>query len=254
MLRRKILQESKLRAALDEFLRTQLKEAGYSSMRLVKTPIGTQVSVYVNRPGLVIGTGGRNIRDLSKMLEERFGLSDPQVAVVEIEVPELDAKVMAAKIADALEKGVRYRRAATWALGRIMAAGAIGVQIVIRGKLTSDRSRFEKFTGGYVPSSGEPALKQVKTAVVNVLLKQGLIGVRVKILPPGAHFPDEMKIKEGAKPPAGSLKEEAVAIKPEEEVKAESKAEEVKAESKAEGVEPNAQGNQERIEKSKEGG
>ncbi|MGQ9514547.1 MAG: 30S ribosomal protein S3 [Thermoproteota archaeon] len=200
MLQKKVLQEAKLRATVHEFLKLQLKEAGYSGMRLVRTPIGTQVSVFVHRPGLVIGTGGKNIRDLSKILEEKFGLSDPQVAIVEIEVPELEPEIMAAKIADALEKGVRYRRAATWALSRIMAAGAIGAQIVIRGKLTSERSRFEKFSGGYVPSSGDPAMKQVKTAVLSVLLKQGLIGIKVKILPPGATFPDEVKIKE-AKPP-----------------------------------------------------
>jgi len=236
LLRRKILQDAKLRASIDEFLKSQIKEAGYSRMRLVKTPIGTQVSVYVHRPGLVIGTGGRNIRDLSKMLEERFGLSDPQVAVVEIEVPELDAKVMAAKIADALEKGVRYRRAATWALGRIMAAGAMGAQIVIRGKLTSDRSRFEKFTDGFVPTSGEPALKQVRTAVVNVLLKQGLIGVKVKILPPGAQFPDELRIKEVVvQPPTTPTEEVAVAAKP-EEVAVAAKPEEVAVAAKPEEV------------------
>jgi small subunit ribosomal protein S3 len=202
LLRKKVLQDAKLRVRVHEFLKQQLKDAGYSGMRLVRTPIGTQVSVFVHRPGLVIGAGGKNIRDLSKILEERFGLSDPQVAIVEIEVPELDPEVMAAKIADALEKGVKYRRAATWAMGRIMAAGAIGAQIVIRGKLTSERSRFEKFSWGYVPSSGDPALKQVKTAVLNVLLKQGLIGIKVKILPPGATFPDEVKIKE-TKPPEG---------------------------------------------------
>lgn len=239
MLRRKIIQDAKLRASIDEFLKSQIKEAGYSGMRLVKTPIGTQVSVYVHRPGLVIGTGGRNIRDLSKMLEERFGLSDPQVAVVEIEVPELDAKVMAAKIADALEKGVRYRRAATWALGRIMAAGAIGAQIVIRGKLTSDRSRFEKFTDGYVPSAGEPALKQVRAAVVNVLLKQGLIGVKVKILPPGSQFPDELKIKEVAAQPPTTPTEEVTAVA--------GKPEEVTVEAaKVEGEEPKGQDDQSR--------
>jgi len=122
LLRKKVLQDAKLRVRVHEFLKQQLKDAGYSGMRLVRTPIGTQVSVFVHRPGLVIGAGGKNIRVLSKILEERFGLSDPQVAIVEIEVPELDPEVMAAKIADALEKGVKYRRAATWAMGRIMAA------------------------------------------------------------------------------------------------------------------------------------
>jgi len=195
-LQRKVIEDAKLRASIDEFLREQLKEAGYGGMRMASTPVGTQISVLAHRPGLVIGTGGRSIRDLTKALEERFRLPNPQLGVVEVESPELEAYIMATRIGEALEKGVRYRRAANWAIGRIMRAGALGAQIVIRGKLTSDRSRFEKFTEGYIPSSGDPAVKSVRTGVRNVLLKQGLIGVKVKILPPGVSFPDDVKIKD----------------------------------------------------------
>jgi small subunit ribosomal protein S3 len=75
-----------------------------------------------------------------------------------------------------------------------MEAGALGAEIVISGKLTTERARFEKFRAGYFPRCGEPALRATKKAEAHVLLKPGIIGVRVKIMPPDAYFPDRVKI------------------------------------------------------------
>jgi small subunit ribosomal protein S3 len=75
-----------------------------------------------------------------------------------------------------------------------MEAGALGAEIVISGKLTTERARFEKFRAGYFPRCGEPALVAMKKAEAHVQLKPGIIGVRVKIMPPDAYFPDRIKI------------------------------------------------------------
>ena len=77
-----------------------------------------------------------------------------------------------------------------------MEAGALGAEIVISGKLTTERARFEKFRAGHYPIVGEPALRAMKTAEVHVQLKPGMIGVRVKIMPPDAYFPDKVDIVE----------------------------------------------------------
>jgi len=146
------------------------------------------------RPGLVIGRGGATVKILSKNLEERFGLPNPQISVAEIEVPELNPYVMASRIASALERGVHFRRAGFWALNQIMRAGALGAEIIISGKLRTDRARSEKFRDGYLPKSGDPAIKNLKKANVNVQLKQGVFGVKVTILPPDATFPDKIEI------------------------------------------------------------
>jgi small subunit ribosomal protein S3 len=81
-----------------------------------------------------------------------------------------------------------------------MEAGALGAEIVISGKLTTERARFEKFRAGYFPRCGEPALIAMKKAEAHVQLKPGIIGVRVKIMPPDAVFPDRIKICEAAPP------------------------------------------------------
>jgi small subunit ribosomal protein S3 len=75
-----------------------------------------------------------------------------------------------------------------------MRAGAMGAEIVIRGKLTSQRHRYEKYREGYIVRSGDPALKNVRSAVTSVQLKQGMIGINVKIIPPGEIFPDRVRL------------------------------------------------------------
>jgi small subunit ribosomal protein S3 len=189
------VKESTKRAELDEFLRKELEKAEYSRVELTKTPLGTRVVIYAGKPGLVIGRRGQSIRDLTKILEEKFGLENPQLSVAVIETPALDPAVVASQIASALQRGIHFRRAAYWAVQRVMEAGALGVEITIRGKLTTERARYEKFRAGYLAKVGDPILKQMRVAVRDVQLKQGLFGINVKILPPNADFPDKPKIR-----------------------------------------------------------
>ncbi len=77
-----------------------------------------------------------------------------------------------------------------------MEAGALGAEIIISGKLRSDRSRYEKFRTGYMPKSGEPPRKYTRKAEVSVQLKPGILGVKVRIMPPEAEFPDQVQIVE----------------------------------------------------------
>jgi len=202
--------ESVKRAEIDEFLRNEFEEAGYGGVDITKTPLGTHIVVYAMRPGLVIGRGGETIKGLAKMLEENFQVSNPQISVAEIEVPELNAYVMASRVASALKRGLHFRRAGFWALNRIMEAGALGAEIIISGKLRTDRSRYEKFRLGFLPKSGDPAMKYMRKAALHVQLKPGILGVKVQIMPPEAKFPDQVEIIEEAP------KEEAKAAEVEE--------------------------------------
>ncbi len=179
---------------IDEFLQKKLERAGYGGINLSKTPLGTHVVVYAMRPGLVIGRGGETIRELATTLEQNFKISNPQISVSEIEVPEFNARVVANRVASALERGIHFRRAAFWALNQVMEAGALGIEIVVSGKLRTERARFEKFRAGAFPRCGEPALRYMRKAEVHVQLKPGMIGVRVKLMPPDAIFPDKIQI------------------------------------------------------------
>jgi len=213
------VKENARRAEIDEFLSQELKRAGYSRVEMAKTPLGTRVVIYASKPGLVIGRRGQSIRDLTKVLEERFGVENPQISVATLEVPELDPKVVASQIAMALQRGIHFRRAAYWALQRTIEAGAVGVEISIRGKLTTDRARYEKYKSGYLPSVGEAISRIVRTAVVDTQLKQGLFGISVKLMPPNMRLPDKPIVRDAPEaPPKPVVVEEVIPPSEEPEV------------------------------------
>ena len=192
---KRFMKDSLERLKVDELLRKELRDSGYGGISMTKTPMGTQITLYTMRPGRVIGKRGQTIKALSSRLEEELGIPNPQIAVVEVEVPELDPFIMTSRIAMAIERGVHYRRSIFWAARRIMAAGARGVEVVVRGKLRSRRSRYEVVREGFIPKAGQPALEQVKTATIPVKLKQGLMGITVTIVPPDAEFPDKISLE-----------------------------------------------------------
>ncbi|HXX87717.1 MAG TPA: 30S ribosomal protein S3 [Candidatus Acidoferrum sp.] len=188
--------ESIKRTEIDEFLQSKLERAGYGGVSISKTPLGTHIVIYAMRPGLVIGRGGETIRELASTLEGKFTISNPQISVSEIEIPELNAYVVASKLASALQRGVHFRRAGFWALNSVIEAGALGAEIVISGKLRTERARYEKFKSGYLPKCGDPPQKYMRKAEVHVQLKPGMFGIRVRIMPPDAQFPDKIKIED----------------------------------------------------------
>jgi small subunit ribosomal protein S3 len=184
------IEESIRKAEIDDFLEQELRRSGFGGAEITKTPLGTRIIIYAMKPGMVIGRRGSNIRNLSRMLEEKYKLFNPQIAVSEIEVPELNPRIMASRIAEALQRGVHFRRSGFWALNQIMNVGAMGCEIIIKGKLTTQRHRYEKYRQGYMPRAGNPALENVKKATTSVKTRPGIIGITVRIVPPDAIFPD----------------------------------------------------------------
>ena len=189
------IEDSIKKTEIDEFLQNEFERAGYGGVSITKTPLGTHLVIYTMRPGIVIGRGGETIRALATVLEENFQLPSPQISVAEIEIPELNAYVVASRIASALKRGVHYRRAGFWGLNQIMDAGAQGAEVIISGKLRTDRARYEKFRAGYLPKSGEPPRKYMRKAELHVQLKPGILGVKVRLIPPDAEFPDQVKVQ-----------------------------------------------------------
>jgi small subunit ribosomal protein S3 len=166
---------------LNEYLSSSLTEAGYGGAEVQKTPIGTKITLFVIRPGLVIGRKGSGIRDLTARLEQQFNLENAQVSVTEVTKPELNPHIMANRIAQLIERGTAFRRASLWTINTIMGAGALGVEITISGKLRGERAHFEKHTAGIIPKSGKFAEEVVRSSTNSMLTKMGLVGIKLKI-------------------------------------------------------------------------
>jgi small subunit ribosomal protein S3 len=174
-----------LDAKIDEYLAQNFYSAGYSRVNIIRTGLETRVHIFAERPALIIGRGGSTIRRLQETFQKVFGLENPRIQVSPVEDPELDARVQAFRIARAIEAGYHFRRVAFAALNRIMSSGALGVEIKISGKLTSERARFEKYRAGKVYKAGHNVDELVDRAVAHALLPKGVIGVEVIIAKPG---------------------------------------------------------------------
>ncbi|MAY24334.1 MAG: 30S ribosomal protein S3 [Thaumarchaeota archaeon] len=166
---------------INDFLREKIKDAGFSNVEISKNPTGTRVTLHVTRPGIVIGRKGTGIKELTEILEKKFNLKNPQIAVEEILKPELSPNVMCNRMASHLERGTAFRRATMWTMQQIMDNGAMGTQITISGKLRGDRSAFEKHSAGILPRAGHHADVIVSEDIVHVETAMGLIGVRIRI-------------------------------------------------------------------------
>jgi len=166
---------------LNDFLREEIKEAGFHKVEVSKTPSGTRITLYVTRPGIVIGRKGSGIKQLTEKVASDFGFKDPQISVEEIQKAELSPNVMCNRMASHIERGTAFRRATMWTMNQIMESGAMGVQITISGKLRGDRSAFEKHVQGVLPRAGDYAKNVVSEDIVHVKTKMGLIGIRIRI-------------------------------------------------------------------------
>lgn len=194
MIEKDFVTEGLRRTKIDEYLEKELERAGYGGMDIQVTPLGTMVVVYAERPGMVIGRGGKTVRQITQNLKNKFDLDNPQVEVKEVDVPELNARIMAAKIANMLQRGMHFRRVAYSTIRRIMGAGAQGVEVTISGKIRGSRSAVAKFVEGYIKKCGEPADRFVEEGFATAPLKPGVLGIVVRIMPPEAVLPDKVDI------------------------------------------------------------
>jgi len=181
---------------VEKFLMKELKRAGYGGMDITRTPLGTQVTIFAEKPGIVIGKGGKQVRQLTQDLAGVYGIESPQVEVQQVQNPTFNAQIMAERLANALERGWYFRKAGQSTIRRVMDSGALGCEVVIAGKLTGARSRTQKFIEGYVKHCGEPSETIVEKGYALAIKKLGVIGVQVKIVPPDAKLPDTFEIIE----------------------------------------------------------
>ncbi len=182
---------------VDEFLRSELDNSGYSGCSLQKTPMGTRITIRTSRPGLVIGKKGKKIKELTDLVKQKFNINVPTIDVDTIENPDLNAQIQAERIAYAINKGQNYRRATYSIIRRIIKSGARGVEVHISGKVTSQRARNQVFRSGVINKCGTPAYEGVDKGVAHLTLKSGVLGIRVSIMDKNYLLPDYVEIRKG---------------------------------------------------------
>jgi small subunit ribosomal protein S3 len=244
MIERDFVQRRKMEYQIEEFIKQNLKDVGLSHVRLQRTPLGEKIIIFASRPGLIIGGGGTNIKKLTKQLKKKFGLENPQIEISEVTDVTLVSAVVAERIATALEKygTMRFKGIGHKAMADALNAGARGIEILISGKIPSARARTWRFYQGYIKKSGNAALTSVDVAYASAKLKSGIVGIKVRIMPPDVRLPDDIRYKEVSEqktetPAVEQVKEEpALEIKGEEisEKKSEKKKSKKSAEKSAE--------------------
>jgi small subunit ribosomal protein S3 len=169
--------------------------------------MGTQVTIFAEKPGMIIGKGGRTIHKLTHDLETVFRVDNPQIDVQEVKIPELNAQMMASRLAGAIERGLYFRKAGHNMLRRIMESGALGCEIDIAGKLTGPRKRTEKFVAGNMLHAGNPAMELVDKGFAIAIKKLGVIGCRVRLIRPTVKLPGRFKTVEVTVPQEAAVAE-----------------------------------------------
>ena len=181
---------------INEYLRSELVRAGFAGVDVQKTPLGVRITLRTSRPGLVIGKGGKRIQEITDVLQDKFGLEMPQIEVEEVANPDLNAQIMSERLAYSLDRGRHYRRAGYYILRKIMeSGGAIGAEIRISGKVTSQRARTQIFRAGTMTKSGYQSQEGVDKGVAQCIQKSGTLGIVVKIQHIDIKMGDEVKIK-----------------------------------------------------------
>jgi small subunit ribosomal protein S3 len=233
---RKFIRENTNRILIKEFLIKKIEGAGFGGMNIQRTPMGTRINILVERPGMVIGKSGSKIKELTDAIKENFKVDNPQIEIEEAgSKASLNAKIMAEKLAEALERGWHFRRAGHSTVRRIMDAGAKGCQVIIAGKLTGARHRTEKFVEGHIKYCGETAREVMDVGYATAKLKAGVLGIKVRIMMPNTKLPDEITLRI---PESDKLKEEAKEDKKVEEKPGEKKKTDIKKITEIQGIGP----------------
>lgn len=196
MIERQFITQKIKEYQIQEFIAENIKRAGLSHTSLKRTPLGEKILIYTSRPGLVVGKKGANIKKITAMLKKKYNLENPQIETVEVQDVYLDPHIVAEIIANSFERfgSARFKGVGHQTLSKVMEAGAIGIEIVISGKIPSSRAKSWRFYAGYLKKSGDIAMHGVQTAMAQAQLKTGVVGIKVKILPANVVLPDKIKL------------------------------------------------------------
>jgi len=166
------------------FLLKELREAGVDRVEIERTAKKINIGVYTAKPGIIIGRGGSGADDLKKKIHSKFLKNvkpgDINLNIFEFDRPNLSSQITVQMMALDLEKRMPFRRVMKQAMNRIERAGALGVKIIVSGRLNgAEIARSEMLTSGKVPLHTLRADIDYARGVANTIY--GVIGIKVWI-------------------------------------------------------------------------
>jgi len=182
--KRKFVADGVFYAELNEFLQRTLAEDGYAGVEVRVTPIRTEIIIRATRTREVLGEKGRRIRELTAVVQKRYNFPENSVELFaeRVENRAACAGAQAESLRYKLLGGLAVRRACYGVVRFIMENGAKGCEVIISGKMNAQRAKVMKFRDGYLISTGEPTRHYISEAVRHVAMRQGMLGVKVKIM------------------------------------------------------------------------
>lgn len=182
-----VLEDAKLRNAL----MSKLRSAGISRVEIERSINRLSLILFVARPGMVIGRGGTGLEDLKKYIvndilkidEKSKTALKVEIKIEQIKEPNLDARLVAASVAEQLVKRLPSKRVLKQAAEKVMTAGAKGVRIRLGGRINgAEIARVEKIQEGILPFS--TIKERVDFAACPAKTRSGYVGVKVWICLP----------------------------------------------------------------------
>ena len=163
-----------------KLLNSELKDAVISKIDIEKTKENVVVNVIAARPGVIIGQDGKKVEELTKKITKLVNGKNVKLNVVEVENPDLDAKIISRWIAEQLENRASFRTAQKKAMQRVMKAGAVGCKVMVSGRLDgAEIARSEHYHEGRLPLHTLRA--DIDYATCSAHTTFGVIGVKVWI-------------------------------------------------------------------------
>lgn len=171
---------------MNEFFTRQLSEAGYAGLQVKVTAQRTEIIIRATRPNMVLGERGTRIKELTMLIQKRFNFEDGKIElfIERVENRGLCAIAQCESFRFKLLASVAVRKACYSVLRFAMEAGAKGCEVIVSGKLRGQRAKSMKFSDGFMVHSGQPSSDYIDQATRHVLLRQGVLGVKVKIMLP----------------------------------------------------------------------
>jgi len=196
MIERTFIQKNFNKMELEDYLTKKLDRAGFSHMEIIKTPLVTRIVLHVAKPGFAIGKGGSTIKTLTDIIANKYKIDNPQIEIQEVKHPNLNAKILAERMASMVNREFQWRSVAYKTVKDVVDAGAQGVELVVKGKLSGKggRKRKVRIAYGYMKKLGAQT-KMVDYAKAAAYPKAGAIGIRLRIIHPDVIFPDKVDIK-----------------------------------------------------------